>query len=153
MISSVSALSMHTSAAILLDLARLFLDLMVMMQVLGNIIVSVLLPIVELLEFGTCSHPVSLLLEVLELVEGPESEDPRGDGDHRLCGQLRLCGLPSWVLLDRLHVNVLLVKLVGGLDSDSEGPCLDGEFGLGVQRFLGGLRLGTSHQSPWPRGS
>jgi hypothetical protein len=60
----------------------------------------------------------------------------------RLGIQLRLGGLPSWVLLDRLHGNVLLVapcKLVGGLDLDSEGPRVDGEFGVGVQRHLCGL--------------
>jgi hypothetical protein len=28
---------------------------------------------------------------------------PRGDGEHRLCVQLRLVGLPSWVLLGLLH--------------------------------------------------
>ena len=73
--------------------------MIVMTQVMGNVVVSVPLPIGEFLEFGTCSHPVTLLLEVLKLVEGPKSEGPRGDGDHRLCGQLRLGGLPSWVLL------------------------------------------------------
>ena len=53
-----------------------------------------------------------------------------------------LGAFPSWVLLDSLHVNVLLVvpsKLVGGLDLESEGPRVDGELGLSVQRRLGGL--------------
>jgi hypothetical protein len=57
---------------------------------------------------------------------------PRGDGEHGLGVQLRLVGLPSCVLLDLLIVNVLLVVpclLVGGLDLDSEGPCVDGELG------------------------
>ena len=41
-----------------------------------------------------------------------------------------------------LHVNVLLVvpcNLVGGLDLESKGPRVDGKFGLGVQRRLGGF--------------
>jgi hypothetical protein len=71
----------------------------------------------------------------LGLVGDLDSEGPRGDGEHRLGVQLRLVGLPSWVLLDMLHVNVLLVLpclLVGGLDLDSEGPRDDGELELGV---------------------
>jgi hypothetical protein len=44
------ALTMYTSTAIFLDLARLFLKLMVMVQVLGNVVVSFLLPISDFLD-------------------------------------------------------------------------------------------------------
>ena len=92
--------------------------MMRMVWAMGLVVISVLLPIVKLLELVTCSHLVSILLEVLKLVEGSEIEGPRGDGEYGLGIQLRLGGLPSWVLLDRLHINVLLVvscKLVGVL--------------------------------------
>ena len=49
-----------------------------------------------------------------------------------------------------LHVNFLLVvpcKLVGGLDLESEGPCVDGELGLGIGRRLGGLHSLGLHVS------
>ena len=39
--------------------------MMMMVQVLRIVVVSVLPPIVELLELGTCGHLVSLLLDVL----------------------------------------------------------------------------------------
>ena len=58
-----------------------------------------------------------------------ESEGPRGDGELGLGVLLRLGGLLSWVLLDSLHVNVLLVvpcELVGDLDLESEGSSVDG---------------------------
>jgi hypothetical protein len=106
MISSVSALSMHTSAAILLDLARLFLDLMVTVQVSGNVAVSVLLPIVELLEFGTCSHLVSLLLNVV--LDDLENVSPIVDGKLGRGSLPCLGGLHDLVLLGRLHVHVVL---------------------------------------------
>jgi hypothetical protein len=88
---------------------------------------------------STVNSPVQA---TCELVGDLDSEGPRGDGEHGLGGQLLLVGLPSWVLLDMLRINVLLVVpglLVGGLDLDSEGPCVDGEFGLGVWRRLDGL--------------
>jgi hypothetical protein len=47
-----------------------------------------------------------------ELVGDLKSEGTRGDGEHGLGIQLRLGGLPSWVLLDMLHVNVLQVSLL-----------------------------------------
>ena len=58
--SSFSALTVCTSTAILLDLVRLFLKLKVTVHVLGNVVVSVLLPVIVLLRFGACSHLVSL---------------------------------------------------------------------------------------------
>jgi hypothetical protein len=73
---------------------------------------------------------------------GLESEGPRVDGELGLGGLLRVGGLLSWVLLDSLHVNVLLVvpcEVVGGLDFESEGPRVDGELGLGFLLCLGGL--------------
>jgi hypothetical protein len=72
---------MYTSTAILWDLARLFLGLIAMVQVSGN--VSVSLPNVELLEIVTCYHLVSLLLNsVLELTGALvlEVAGPRVDG-------------------------------------------------------------------------
>ena len=86
----------------------------------------------------------------MELVGDLDDEGPRGDGEHGLGVQLRLVCLPSWVLLDMLHVNVLLVVpclLVGGLDLDSEGPRVDGELGIGVWRRLGGLHSLGLHVS------
>jgi hypothetical protein len=48
-----------------LDLAQLFLKLVAIALMLGNVVVSIPLSIVELLELGTCSHLVSLLLNVV----------------------------------------------------------------------------------------
>ena len=174
-------------------------------------VISVLLPIVLLLEPSTCNHLVSILLDVLELVLedlGPhvggylglgvlpcldglhnlvllssvdvnviiegvgssillstanssvqaacelvgdlESEGPRGDGEHGLGVQLRLGGLSSWVLLNRLHVNVLLVapcKLVGGLDLESEGPRVDGSLDLAYSVVLAAFTAGFHSSS------
>jgi hypothetical protein len=62
--SSYSALSVHTSTTILLDLAQMFLELEMTVHVLGNVVVSVLLLIVELLRSVACSHLVSLPLNV-----------------------------------------------------------------------------------------
>jgi hypothetical protein len=58
--SSYSALSVCTSTPILLDLAQMFLELEVTVHLLRNVVVSVLLPVVELLRSGVCSHLVSL---------------------------------------------------------------------------------------------
>jgi hypothetical protein len=56
--------------------------MMMMVQMLRIVVISVLLPIVKLLELGTCSHLVSILLDVLELVGDLllEDVDPRVDG-------------------------------------------------------------------------
>ena len=58
--SSYSALSVCTSTTILLDLARMFLELEMTVHVLRDLVVSALLPVVELLRSGVCSHLVSL---------------------------------------------------------------------------------------------
>jgi hypothetical protein len=57
---SYSALSVCTSTTILLDLAQMFLELEMTVHMLRNLVVSVLLPVVELLRSGACSHLVSL---------------------------------------------------------------------------------------------
>jgi hypothetical protein len=62
--SSYLALSVCTSTTILLDLAQMFLELEMAVHVLGNVVVSVLLLVVELLRSGVCSHLVSLPLNV-----------------------------------------------------------------------------------------
>jgi hypothetical protein len=62
--SSYSALSVCTSTAILLDLAHMFLELEMTVHVLGNVVVSVLLLVVDLLRSGAYSHLVSLPLNV-----------------------------------------------------------------------------------------
>jgi hypothetical protein len=62
--SSYSALSVCTSTTILLDLAQIFLELEMTVHVLRDVVVSVLLPVVELLRSGTCSHLVSHPLNV-----------------------------------------------------------------------------------------
>ena len=58
--SSYSALSVCTSTTILLDLAQMFLELEMTVHVLRYPVVSVLLPVVESLRSGVCSHLVSL---------------------------------------------------------------------------------------------
>jgi hypothetical protein len=119
---------MYTSAAILLDLARLFLDLMMTVQVSGNVVVSVPLPVVELLEFGTCSHLVKLFLNVvkrlmvdtdlgdvvLELVVDLKLEGPRVGGKFGLGAQLRLGSLLNLGLHVSFHVSVVLDNLENG---------------------------------------
>jgi hypothetical protein len=82
---------------------------MKMVQTLRLVVISVPLPIVKLLELVTCSHLVSVLLKVLELVGGPVLDDvgSRVDGQFGLGVLLRLDGPHNLVLLSSLHVNVL----------------------------------------------
>jgi hypothetical protein len=55
----------YTNAEVFVDSACFF-SMMMMVRVLRIVVVSGLPPIVELLKLGTCSHLVSLLLDVLE---------------------------------------------------------------------------------------
>ena len=73
---------------------------MMMVQMLRILVISVLLPNVLLLEPSTCSHLVSVLLDVLELV--------LEDVVLRVGGYLGLGALPR---LDGLHILVLLSSL------------------------------------------
>ena len=70
---------------------------MKMVQTLRLVVISVPLPIVKLLELVTCSHLVSVLLKVLELVGGPVLDDvgSRVDGQFGLGVLLRLDGPPQ----------------------------------------------------------
>jgi hypothetical protein len=97
---------MYTSTSILLDLARLFLKPMVTVHVLGNVVVSVPLSIVELLKFGTFSHLVSLLLNVV--LDDLENVVPNVDG--KLGHGVLSClgGLPDSELLGNVHVHVVI---------------------------------------------
>ena len=71
----------YTYAEVFLDSACFFL-MMMMVQLLRIDVISVLLPIVELLKLSTCNHLVSILLDVLELVGDLVLEDvgPYVDG-------------------------------------------------------------------------
>jgi hypothetical protein len=71
--SSDSALD-YGYAEVFLDLACFFL-MMMMVQMFEDCVISVLLPIVVVLELSTCNHLVSILLDVLELVGALELED------------------------------------------------------------------------------
>ena len=64
---------------------------MMMVRVLRIVVVSVLPPIVELLELGTCSHLVSLLLNVV--LDNLEHVGPSVDGELGLGVLLCLGGL------------------------------------------------------------
>jgi hypothetical protein len=81
--SSYSALSVCTSTTILLDLARMFSELEMTVHVLRSLVVSVLLPVVELLRSGACGHLVSLphnvCLDDLETVVPAVDDRPRRD--------------------------------------------------------------------------
>jgi hypothetical protein len=69
-------------AEVFLDLACLFLVMMMMVQLLRIVVISFLLLIVGLLELSTCKHLVSNLLDVLEFVGALVLEDvgPRVGG-------------------------------------------------------------------------
>jgi hypothetical protein len=81
--SSYSALSVCTSTTILLDLAQMFSELEMTVHVLRSLVVSVLLPVVELLRSGACGHLVSLphnvCIDDLETVVPAVDDGPRRD--------------------------------------------------------------------------
>ena len=90
----------------------MFLKLMVMVHTLGNVVVSVPLPVVKLLKLGTCNHLVSLLpnvvLDDLENVISVVNSKPR----HGVLSCLG--GLHDLKLLVNLHANVVLGVGEGG---------------------------------------
>jgi hypothetical protein len=108
---------MYTSTAILLDLARLFLKPMVTMHVLGNVVVSVPLPIVELLKFGACRHLVSLLLNVV--LDDLEDVIPIVDEKHGHSVLSVLGVLHDLELLGNLHVHIVIGVNLGDFVLDT----------------------------------
>ena len=58
----------YGDAKVFLDLACFFLMVMMMVQMLRILVISILLPIVLLLEPSTRSHLVCILFDVLKLV-------------------------------------------------------------------------------------
>ena len=99
---------------------------MVTVHVLGNVVVSVPLPIVKLLKFGAFSHLVSLLFNVV--LDDLENVSPIVDG--KLGHGVLPClgGLHDLAPLGSLHVHVVLGNV--------------GPHGLGVN--LGDFVLDTS---------
>jgi hypothetical protein len=114
---------MYTYTAILLDLAQLFLKLVVTAQIIGNVVVSVPLSIVEILELGTCSHLVSLLLNVV--LNDLENVIPIVNG--KLGHGVLSClgGLHGLELLGSLHVHVVLGVNLGDFVLDTSFTFLD----------------------------
>ena len=107
----------YGDAKVFLDLACFFLMVMMMVQMLRILVISILLPIVLLLEPSTCSHLVSVLLDILELVL--EDVVLHVGGYLGLGALPRLDGLHNLVLLSSLDVKVFVDDLEGGEDSVS----------------------------------
>ena len=90
---------------------------MVTVHVLGNVVVSVPLPIVKLLKFGACSHLVSPLLNVV--LDDLENVIPIVDG--KLGHGVLSClgGLHNLELLGNLHVHVVIGVNLGDFVLDT----------------------------------
>jgi hypothetical protein len=119
------------------------------------------LRIVVLLKLCTCNHLVSILLDVSNLLgllylklgllylKLGLGVVPRLDGLHDLAllssldVNVVIEGVGSSVLLSTADSSVQAAhELVGDLDVESEGPCGDGELGLGVLLVLAAFTAG-----------
>jgi hypothetical protein len=126
--------------------------MMEMVQTFRLVVVSVSLPIVELLQLVACRHLVSILLDVSKPVMDPVLNDVVPQADSHLGLGVLLPVLTAFMLwsfstvststvskrlMDGADFGDFVFELVG--DLDLEGPSVGGESGVGVQLRLGSL--------------
>jgi hypothetical protein len=142
--------------------------MMEMVQTLRLVVVSVPPLIVDLLELVTCSHLISILLDVSKPVGDPVLNDigPRVDSQLGLGVLLPVLtafmlwsftAVPTLLFSKKLGVGAdfgdFVPELVG--DLNLEGPSVGGKFGLGSLLnlgLLGGLHVNFVLDNVGPRG-